>query len=403
MSSYYTTNSTYGSFYADINKKVKEDRNKEIVKRVETPKILNEYEPKSYKNNDFNQNIHKKKETLTEDISSSLNGLNNLGNTCYINTCLQNLIHCEPFIKKFLGEINILNSKQNSKTYPVSDSFYELLLQMYETNNDYINPSNFVNTFINLHNNFKRNQENDTQEFCRYLLQDFNYELNIITAPSNYKIELPKSKDKNEMFINYKKDCLSKEKSIITDIFIGYFSFEYYCECGYKQYTFSQFLDLPIQMSSNVQGYNLYQMLRDNFYKKTYVDMGKNCSFCGRTSKKNETMKIAYLPDILIISLQRINAKYGTKNESYVQFFEGMDLRDIIDTEIKNGGDTKYDLFAISNHIGQINSGHYFSNIKIGKDWYCFEDSKVYKIGAHIDMNTKEVYTLFYKRHNLNY
>ena len=29
------------------------------------------------------------------------------------------------------------------------------------------------------------------------------------------------------MFNNYKKDCLSKENSLITDLFIGYFSFEY--------------------------------------------------------------------------------------------------------------------------------------------------------------------------------
>ena len=401
MSSYYTTNSTYGSFYSEKKRKIQEDRNKEISKKEISNKYDNTYANIEY--NKYTSKISMKKESLIESISTSLNGLNNLGNTCYINTCLQNLIHCETFIKKFLNEINTINSLKNSKTYPISNSFYELLLQMYETNKDYINPINFVNTFINIHNNFKKYQENDTQEFCRYLLQDFNYELNIIESPSNYKKELPKKDNKNEMFINYKNDCLSKEKSIITDLFIGYFSFEYICECGYKQYTFSQFLDLPIQMDSNIQGYDLYQMIRNNFYKKSYVDMGENCSFCKRTSKKNEIMKIAYLPNILIISLQRINPKYEIKNESYVKFYEGFDLRDIIDTDIKDIKETKYDLFAVSNHIGHINSGHYFSHIKIGNEWYCFEDSKVYKIGVQIDMNTKEVYTLFYKRHNLKY
>ena len=403
MSSYYTSNSAYGSFYSEQKKRIEEDRNKEISKR-ETSNNFNSYQNKQYQySNNYNYQIPKKKESLTENISYSLNGLNNLGNTCYINTCLQNLIHCEPFITKFLKEINKINSNQNSRTYPISNSFYELLLQMCEINKDYINPSNFVNTFINIHDNFKRYQENDTQEFCRYLLQDFNYELNTVESPSNYKKELPKTKDKNEMFNNYKKDCLSKENSIITDLFIGYFSFEYACDCGFREYSFSQFLDLPVQMESNAYGYDLYQMLKNNFYKKSYVDMGENCSFCGRTSKKNEIMKIAYLPDILIISLQRINNKYGTKNESFVKFYEGLDLKEIIDTEITNRGDTKYDLFAISNHIGQINSGHYFSHIKIGNEWYCFEDSKVYKIGTQIDMNTKEVYTLFFKRHNLKY
>ena len=113
--------------------------------------------------------------------------------------------------------------------------------------------------------------------------------------------------------------------------------------------------------------------------------------------KKNESMKIALLPNILIISLQRINPKNGMKNEALVKFYEGIDFSEIIDTEIQRTNSTKYNLFAISNHIGSINSGHYYSQIKIGNNWYCFEDSKVYKIGPQIDMNTKEVYTLFYK------
>ena len=108
-------------------------------------------------------------------------------------------------------------------------------------------------------------------------------------------------------------------------------------------------------------------------------------------------MKIANLPYILIISLQRIDPKYGTKNEASVKFYEGLDLKEIIDPETQRADLTKYDLFAISNHIGNINTGHYYSHIKIGQTWYCFEDSKVYKIGPQIDMNTKEVYTLFYK------
>ena len=90
------------------------------------------------------------------------------------------------------------------------------------------------------------------------------------------------------MFKNYKNDCHSKENSIITDTFIGYFSFEYNCECGYKEFSFSQFLDLPVQMNSGIHGFDLFQMLQNNFYKKSYVDMGENCRFCKRTSKKKK-------------------------------------------------------------------------------------------------------------------
>ena len=346
--------------------------------------------------NNYNNSSNRNSTPLEDTILNSLTGIQNLGNTCYINTCLQNLIHNKKFINKFLSVF-----KEQSNSTPISNSFYYLLTQISENNtydkNDSINPLIFVDTFKKLHKNFEGFQEHDTQEFCRYLLQDLNNELNQVQYPSSYKKEMAKNKTKKESFDLYVKDCLSKENSIITDLFIGYFSFEYKCECGFREYSFSQFLDLPIQMDAKVQGFDLYQMLRNNFYKTSYVDMGETCSFCRRTSKKNEIMKIAKLPNILIISLQRINPKTGMKNNARVKFYEGLDLKEIIDPETQRADYTKYDLFAISNHIGSINTGHYYSNIKIGQNWYCFEDSKVYKIGPQIEMNTQEVYTLFYK------
>ena len=409
FNNFYTTNSTYGSFYEDIKKKVKEDQEQQ---RRESNQY--EYSHPNYSNNYHNNNnintLNRPKtpilplndSSLVGSISSSLTGLMNLGNTCYINTSLQNLIHCTPFIARFLEVSNNILQKKTHPT-PISEAFYELLLQIYDNNNnnqeDYINPGGFVEKFTSLHNQFYGNQEHDTQEFCRFLLQDFNCELNQVLNPSIYRKEMAYDRDKRKMFKNYKDDCHTKENSIITDIFIGYFSFEYNCECGFKEFSFSQFLDLPVQMNSGINGFDLFQMLQNNFYRKSYVDMGENCRFCKRTSKKEEIMRVAYLPQVLIISLQRIN-KNGMKNEAPVRFYEGLDLREIIDAEISDGSSTKYNLFAVTNHIGEINTGHYFSYIKIGKNWYCFEDSKVYEVGYQINMTSKDVYTLFYMRSN---
>ncbi len=403
--SFYTTNSTYGNFYQKKNeekrlKGINDGQNKhmELLKSHKETIRKHEERIKSFneKGNEISNELNQKEIPLKKYIVPSLTGLQNLGNTCYINTCLQNLFHCDLFIEKFLDAFKYYNNST-----PISNEFYNLLTLLTDNDRfehkDFINPINFVDIFRQLHNSFEGYQQHDTQEFCRFLLQDLNKELNEIKNPSSYRKELPKNNNKKESFNNYKMYCLSKEKSIITDLFIGYFSFEYNCDCGYKEYSFSQFLDLPIQMNENVQGYDLYQMLRNNYYKKSYVDMGENCSFCKRTSKKNEYMKIALLPYILIISLQRINPKTGMKNGANVKFYEGLDLKEIIDTETQRGDCTRYKLFAISNHIGNINSGHYYSQIKINNNWYCFEDSKVFKIGPQIDMNTKEVYTLFYR------
>ena len=418
-SGFSTTNSTYGNFYGDLKKKVENDQ---VNQRRQSEQYNNG--PSNYSNNYHNnnygynnnnygynnntqKNIKREKTPILSDstivgsISSSLTGLMNLGNTCYINTCLQNLIHCTPFICKFLEVSNQILQNKSSES-PISSAFYELLIHIYENNNqeDYINPSGFVEKITSLHKQFYGNQEHDTQEFCRFLLQDFNFELNEVKNPSTYKKELANRGNKRQIFYDYKQDCFTKEKSIITDLFIGFFSFEYICECGYKEYSFSQFLDLPVQMNSGIHGFDLFQMLQDNFYRKSKVDMGENCVSCRRTSKKSEVMRIASLPEILIISLQRINPLNGKKNESPVKFYENLNLREIIDAEIADASKTNYNLFAVTNHIGQISTGHYFSYIKIGKNWYCFEDSKVHKIGYQIDMSSKEVYTLFYLRSN---
>ena len=74
--------------------------------------------------------------------------------------------------------------KNGIKTTPIFYVLYELLLNV---SNEQNTPSDFKDSFTSLHKEFFDNLEYDTQEFCRFLLQDFNRELKTIETPSYYK------------------------------------------------------------------------------------------------------------------------------------------------------------------------------------------------------------------------
>ena len=58
---------------------------------------------------------------------------------------------------------------------------------------------------------------------------------------------------------------------------------------------------------------------------------------------------------------------------------------------------TKYKLYGIINHIGDINRDHYYANIKIDNFWYEFNDSSVKSL-ENINFESDEVCVLFYNK-----
>ena len=101
-----------------------------------------------------------------------------------MNTCLQNLIHCKFFIKK-LVKIN-QRQKINNNT-PITYEFFDICNNVSNEKETIIDPSNFKKIFSKKHKEYKGYAQLDTQEFCRILLEDMNYELNEVKIHLNIK------------------------------------------------------------------------------------------------------------------------------------------------------------------------------------------------------------------------
>lgn len=353
-----------------------------------------------------NQNINNyddKKLNLT--ITSKV-GLKNLGNSCYMNTCLQILIHSKDFIKRLLSKKILIN-----KSTPISYYFSRLIEEIIYSNTSSIEPSEFKKIVSKQHPEFpefRGYSQFDTQEFCRIILEDMNNELNEIKDKIAYKELKTDGKTKSESDKEYDKLFRSRESSIIIDTFYGQFINIFICnKCKSKSFSFQKVLDLPLLMPENNENNdsNQYISIKEllNDYFKEDEEIKFKCEKCNKKRRHKKEIKISQSPNILILSLQRIFFKDNKKkkNKSKVKFGEKLSIKDYIDEDCGHMDEYKYYLYGIACHAGDINFGHYFAYIKINdKDWYEFNDSKIKYIGDNIisETNFSYAYALFYKK-----
>ena len=323
-------------------------------------------------------------------------GMINLGNTCFINSCLQVLIHCPDFIYSFFNQHKSIN-KNNTI---ISAYFYEVCLLMMETVNTqakYIDITNFKNVFGKKHPTFGEYLQNDSQEFCRVLLEDISNELNTVKNKALYR-ELTNTDRKTKAIRDkeFDQNFKGRELSIITELFYSQTITTFTCECKASIYSFQKLLDFPLLLKENIKTIDIMELLKI-YFQDEIIDFERKCENCQKVLKHKKEIKISRPPEILILSLQRIDPVTQKKNQCVVTFPKVLDISEFIDHELGRDKQPFYDLFAVVNHYGNIESGHYFSYIKFHQkeDWYEFNDSIVRNIGKNIE-SFPYAYALFY-------
>ena len=121
-------------------------------------------------------------------------------------------------------------------------------------------------------------------------------------------------------------------------------------------------------------------------------------------------MDIYKTSNFLIIHLKRFKSSKVTSYGSYFGFgsstkkintlisfpLQNLDLSTYI---LDKKCNAIYDLYAVSNHYGSLEGGHYtaFARNEFDDKWYEFDDAHVRKL-AEKDVVTSAAYMLFYKR-----
>lgn len=191
-------------------------------------------------------------------------GLSNMGNTCFMNSSLQILVHIPELIQFFVSGdfLKDLNTENPIGCRgQIAAAFAQLLRQIYDRAQrvQTLRPADFMRAVGRFHRSFASRIQQDSQEFTVFLLDSLHEDLNrIVQKPSTEKPELPDGALVEESTVRslaqsswdvHKK----RNDSKIMDLFTGMYKSTLICpECEKISITFDPFFDLtlPLQTGS---------------------------------------------------------------------------------------------------------------------------------------------------------
>ena len=196
----------------------------------------------------FNQEIE-----FNEDTNQGKTGLVNIGNTCFMNSALQCLSNCYELTKYFLLDyyINDINPDNKLGTGGQVATIYRKLLEdLWNSEEEYINPSYFKKIFVHFVHKFSGYAQQDSNEFLIYLLDKIHEDLNTITVKPYIEME-EKKKDQTDEEVSkiWWDKHLKRENSIIVDLFHGQFKSTISCNICHRicvSFDSYMFVSLPI-------------------------------------------------------------------------------------------------------------------------------------------------------------
>ena len=330
-----------------------------------------------------------------------LTGLANVGNSCYLNSCMQILSHTYE-LNNFL-EKGEYKKKINRKPDSVLLLEWDKLREMMWGGNCTIAPYGFVKAVQKVstlkdRNLFAGHAQNDIQEFLLFIVDCFHsalsrdVEMQITGKAVNKTDKLAKTCYK------MMKEMYRKEYSEMLGIFYGIHVSEI---TSMKTGDALSLRPEPFSVLSlsipSTQSPTLYDCM--DLYCQPEELAGDNAWMNDETNKKEDVRRgIVFwsLPNVLIIDLKRWGMM-GGKIQKLVS-------APLVDADFSkyvrgyNKASYVYDLYGVCNHSGGSFGGHYTAYVKNANGkWYEFNDTIVRDI-AEDQVITPRSYWLFYRK-----
>ncbi|XP_050984480.1 ubiquitin carboxyl-terminal hydrolase 2a isoform X2 [Labeo rohita] len=346
------------------------------------------------------------RESLNSKSAQGLVGLRNLGNTCFMNSILQCLSNTQSLRDYCLHNSHRRDLNNNSRTNTaLMEEFAKLIQTMWtSSSSEAVSPSEFKTQIQRYAPRFVGYNQQDAQEFLRFLLDGLHNEVNRVTIRPRGNMEdfdhLPDEEKGKKMWAKY----LEREDSKIVDLFVGQLKSSLTCsECGYCSTVFDPFWDLSLPIAKGYGEVSLMDCMR-LFTKEDVLDGDEKptCYRCKARRRCTKKFTVQKFPKILVLHLKRFSeARVRTsKLSTFVNFpMKDLDLREFASDRSSSA---VYNLYAVSNHSGTTMGGHYTAyccNPENG-EWYTYNDSRVTPMSAS-QVRSSDAYVLFYERAGL--
>ncbi|XP_015884271.3 ubiquitin C-terminal hydrolase 22 [Ziziphus jujuba] len=348
-----------------------------------------------------------------------LRGLNNLGNTCFMNSVLQALLHAPPLRSYFLSNQHNLETcrRKSGDRLCLPCDIGEIFEAVFSGNRSPYSPVQFLYSWWQHSANLASYEQQDAHEFFIAMLDGIH---------EKECRRLNKRKDNG--------DC----QCIAHRAFSGQLRSDVTCmTCGFTSTTYDPCVDISLDLDTNnhslTDGVNklskpntsgsTFSLLGclDLFTKpeKLGSDQKLYCQNCQGMRDSSKQLSIRRLPLVLSLHIKRFEhsliRRMSRKINGYLHFPFSLDMTPYLSSSIVrnrfgNGifafeGDesdvsTEFEIFAMVTHSGTLESGHYVTYLRLVDQWYKCDDAWITEVDEGT-VRASQCYMMFYVQKKL--
>ncbi|MQM17662.1 hypothetical protein Taro_050638 [Colocasia esculenta] len=390
-----------------------------------------------------------------------LRGLNNLGNTCFMNSVLQALLHAPPLRNYFLSDRHnryLCQQKSQRKKHAVVgrgagaangashgnatalgktlclacdlDAMYSAI---FSGDRLPYSPVRFLYSWWQHASNLASYEQQDAHEFFISMLDGIHEKLH---------------QDQCKSHNQGNGDCC-----IAHRIFSGILRSDVVCTvCGFTSTTYDPCVDISLDLdpsqgsaktaatrahscngeaesvlSSKTCGISTLSGCLEHFTQPERLGSDQKflCQHCQVRQESLKQMSIRKLPLVTCFHIKRFEhsstKKMSKKVDRYLQFPFSLDMApylsssilrsrfgnrifsfDAEDSDASTELASEFELFAVVTHSGKLDAGHYVTYLRLSNQWYKCDDAWVTHVTENI-VRAAQAYMLFYVQKMLFY